>query len=1089
MAAQRLTIAVVAAAVVVAGGLLAPVRATDAVADSVPRPCLEPLPPTSILNTASSGPLGNGATRLVDLPASLPSGLAAVTLQVRASGTKAGELNLGPAAASSQRVSALHVVGNKWQSSTAWVTNPGAQLAVAFASVRGSALNATIDVVGYVTAQSCFRALSPTPAVDTATGAGLAAAGALSPGSTTTVTLGGESFLPGGNGIAPVRVRLSSGAYPATVTIKNDAAPPVTVGTWRLLANSFWTGAYEFPPSLTNGYTVGVTGGPVQLSLSPLGWFADANAHAIASDLAVDTTTGLGAPKAALSSGQTVTFATPADVRQPAAVVLQVAGTAKSDASGFVWPTGAAQPRTASFQFTKNVPSVQQLVVVPATADSTFSVRIGSGTTNLSVAVVGWVPFPPPVNEPVDGVTHVTAASDVTAPVVDPTTGVATITYTGTEKLDVGDVVVQGSTSDLPDGYLGVVTNIAAPPSGTAAATLRSPSKRKALKLSAATSASTATTSTDTIVTLAQASLQDALPNADMDSATMDVDSGEPPPESSDPLPPDTPPDPDAAPTLSAATSSLSERVALAASTPTGGSLPSGGTLPCSLGTSVKVNASLKLNAGVNLTGSWRLGQGAKADFNASAGLAGSVSVNANSGLTCNARTTLPGPTLPTITFTIGPVPVVVRPVLSLDLAASGSIGAAFKASAGMNLGLAVGVKYENGTFTPYLSAKNSFPVTVDARYGASLRFEVAPRLDLKIYGVAGPYLKLAAWAKADVNVLSNPWWTAEAGVDGDVGLKLDVWLVHASFSAGIRRLATFHAGNAPGAYPGPRIATTSLPSGSVGGSYSAQLSASGGSPPFSWYRVSGSLPAGLSLAMSGAITGRPTTTQQTSFTVRLIDGAGYRSPTDMTLSITVAAGPSIVTTSLPGGQVGTGYSAGLQATGGAAPYTWSLAGGSLPPGIGLAPNGTISGTPSTAGTYSFSVRVVDSNGAPSPSNANLTISIAGTTQPPPPSQGVAVSWGARAPSSYCGGDTSCTYVTITWSNFSTGNHTITPYFDGQGNWCGSAGCANSLVRSGSSGSLTGYWAAGYCRQSHVVTATVDGIRSSNSINTIDHGC
>src|SRR4029077_16933233 len=64
----------------------------------------------------------------------------------------------------------------------------------------------------------------------------------------------------------------------------------------------------------------------------------------------------------------------------------------------------------------------------------------------------------------------------------------------------------------------------------------------------------------------------------------------------------------------------------------------------------------------------------------------------------------------------------------------------------------------------------------------------------------------------------------------------------------------------------------------------------------------------------------------------------------------------------------------------------------------------------------------------------------------PPPSPTVNVSWGARASASICGGDTSCTYVTISWANFGTDNHTITPYFDGQGNWCGNA-CANSLVR------------------------------------------
>jgi hypothetical protein len=100
----------------------------------------------------------------------------------------------------------------------------------------------------------------------------------------------------------------------------------------------------------------------------------------------------------------------------------------------------------------------------------------------------------------------------------------------------------------------------------------------------------------------------------------------------------------------------------------------------------------------------------------------------------------------------------------------------------------------------------------------------------------------------------------------------------------------------------------------------------------------------------------------------------------------------------------------------------------------------------------------------------------------------VTVSWGARSPASNCNADPACFYVSISWANFGSGNHTITPYFDGQGNWCGTL-CANSLVRAGSSGTLTGYWAAAFCRQSHTVTGSVDGVMSSNSINTINHGC
>jgi hypothetical protein len=69
-----------------------------------------------------------------------------------------------------------------------------------------------------------------------------------------------------------------------------------------------------------------------------------------------------------------------------------------------------------------------------------------------------------------------------------------------------------------------------------------------------------------------------------------------------------------------------------------------------------------------------------------------------------------------------------------------------------------------------------------------------------------------------------------------------------------------------------------------------------------------------------------------------------------------------ITTASLPSGTVGTAYSAGLAAAGGATPYTWTLA-GTLPAGLSLdSASGIISGTPATANTYNFTVKATDSS-------------------------------------------------------------------------------------------------------------------------------
>ncbi len=88
----------------------------------------------------------------------------------------------------------------------------------------------------------------------------------------------------------------------------------------------------------------------------------------------------------------------------------------------------------------------------------------------------------------------------------------------------------------------------------------------------------------------------------------------------------------------------------------------------------------------------------------------------------------------------------------------------------------------------------------------------------------------------------------------------------------------------------------------------------------------------------------------------------------------------SIATTSFPSGQIQVSYSTSLQATGGTTPYTWSVLSGQLPAGLSLSSStGTISGTPTVAGSSSFTIQVKDSTGLTTSAVFSLNI----TTAPP----------------------------------------------------------------------------------------------------------
>ncbi|MBQ9581879.1 MAG: putative Ig domain-containing protein, partial [Synergistaceae bacterium] len=160
-----------------------------------------------------------------------------------------------------------------------------------------------------------------------------------------------------------------------------------------------------------------------------------------------------------------------------------------------------------------------------------------------------------------------------------------------------------------------------------------------------------------------------------------------------------------------------------------------------------------------------------------------------------------------------------------------------------------------------------------------------------------------------------------------------------------------------------PVITTSSLAGGTVKTAYKANLAASG-TTPLTWSRVSGTLPTGLSLnSSSGVISGTPSKAGTFTFTVRATNAAGY---SNKAFSVTIKEAvvkPVITTSSLAGGKVGTRYSASLAASG-TKPLTWSIASGSLPTGLSLnRSTGAISGTPTKAGTFTFTVRAANSAG------------------------------------------------------------------------------------------------------------------------------
>jgi Putative Ig domain len=165
----------------------------------------------------------------------------------------------------------------------------------------------------------------------------------------------------------------------------------------------------------------------------------------------------------------------------------------------------------------------------------------------------------------------------------------------------------------------------------------------------------------------------------------------------------------------------------------------------------------------------------------------------------------------------------------------------------------------------------------------------------------------------------------------------------------------------------------STLTPGQVGQAYNLQFTAAGATPT-SWTVSSGTLPAGLTLNSSnGLLSGTPTATGDFSFKVSASNGT--QSDTQ-TYTMSVVEPLKITAPAAAPAEVNRPFNVALTASGGKQGYKWAVATGStLPDGLTLdATNGTITGTPTAAGTSTVKVTVTDALGLTSTIDVNVSV-------------------------------------------------------------------------------------------------------------------
>lgn len=173
------------------------------------------------------------------------------------------------------------------------------------------------------------------------------------------------------------------------------------------------------------------------------------------------------------------------------------------------------------------------------------------------------------------------------------------------------------------------------------------------------------------------------------------------------------------------------------------------------------------------------------------------------------------------------------------------------------------------------------------------------------------------------------------------------------------------------------RFTQASPPDGMVNSPYSYTFAADGTFTPFTFSVTSGTLPPGLTfIPATATLSGTPSAATTAAFTVQVTDAKDRTASATCSVRVEPALQIIIGTPSpLPAADVGYSYQTPLAASGGSGTnFTWQVTSGNLPDWLTLSPQGTLSGTPTAAGHFAFTLEVADDSVPPHTATAEFTV-------------------------------------------------------------------------------------------------------------------
>lgn len=301
-----------------------------------------------------------------------------------------------------------------------------------------------------------------------------------------------------------------------------------------------------------------------------------------------------------------------------------------------------------------------------------------------------------------------------------------------------------------------------------------------------------------------------------------------------------------------------------------------------------------------------------------------------------------------------------------LNISASGVISGSPLVSGQYNINITV-----TDSFNPPHSITRTLPVNLYAALTVSTEALNAGQVGntynavITASGGKAPYAWSAVGLPAGINLNSSGSLTGIPSAAGDYNITVFVNDSFNPFNTASRAF-TLHINDRL------QIITSSLPEGMAGKSFSINLAASGGMPPYSW-SASG-LPSGLTCSSNGNISGIPATAGNYAVNVVLRDSFNPVNTLNQDYNFQVFDNLIITATKIPDGVIGKTYHEMLTATGSRSPYSWTVNG--LPSGLAAEIGGNISGTPQESGDFVLNVTVTGSLNIPYSTSGTVNLKI-----------------------------------------------------------------------------------------------------------------